>query len=106
MENTTKFVGKDFFGGTHFSSVDKLNYKALLRCNEVNQRVHGTTRVPPIERFSKEQLIPLSDRPPFPIRQNFSRKMSRDCYVNFLGNRYSVPWRYAGREGPVRLEGR
>ena len=26
------------------------------------------------------------------------RKVSRDCYASYRGNRYSVPWKYAGRE--------
>ena len=31
-------------------------------------------------------------------RREESRKISRDCYISFKGNRYSVPWKYAGRE--------
>ncbi len=31
-------------------------------------------------------------------RKEESRKISRDCYVSYKGNRYSVPWKYAGRE--------
>ena len=105
VENTVKFVRKDFFEGRHFSSLDELNHEAQRWCNEVNQRIHGTTRVPPIERFATEQLVPLSSHPPYPIRRSFTRKISRDCFVNFLGNRYSVPWKYATREATLRLEG-
>lgn len=32
---------------------------------------------------------------------NGLRKVSRDCYVSFEGNRYSVPWKYAGMEAMV-----
>ena len=31
-------------------------------------------------------------------RKEEMRKVSRDCYVSYKGNRYSVPWKYAGRE--------
>lgn len=31
-------------------------------------------------------------------RKEEIRKVSRDCYVSYKGNRYSVPWKYAGRE--------
>ena len=30
-----------------------------------------------------------------------TRRVSRDCYVSYLGNRYSVPWKHAGRESAV-----
>ena len=33
-----------------------------------------------------------------PPKKEESRKISRDCYVSYKGNRYCVPWRYAGRE--------
>ena len=31
-------------------------------------------------------------------RKEEMRKVSRDCYVSYKGNGYSVPWKYAGRE--------
>ena len=31
--------------------------------------------------------------------------MSRDAYVSYRGNRYSVPWTYAGQEVLVRCQG-
>ena len=103
VENTVKFVRGDFFEGTHFSSLSELNHLARLWCNDVNQRVHGTTHVPPIERLEEEHLISTKDTPPYPVVQTFPRKITRDCFVSFLGNRYSVPWSYAGRDAVVRL---
>jgi len=36
-----------------------------------------------------------------------TRKVSRDCYVSYRGNSYSVPWKHAGRESSViELNGR
>ena len=35
---------------------------------------------------------------------NETLKVSRDCYVSWNGNRYSVPWIYAGREALVTEE--
>ena len=32
------------------------------------------------------------------IRKKESRKISRDCYISYKGNGYSVPWKYARRE--------
>ena len=39
--------------------------------------------------------------PPYITRKENTRKISRDCYVSYKGNRYSVPWKYAGRECSV-----
>ena len=36
--------------------------------------------------------------PAYITRQENTRKISRDCYVSYKGNRYSVPWKFAGRE--------
>ena len=105
VENSVKFVRTGFFVGTHFSSLSELNHLAYAWCNKVNQRVHGTTHVSPIDRLEEEHLLPTGDRPPFPILQEFSRQIQRDGMVNFLGNRYSVPWRHSGRKALVRLEG-
>ncbi len=44
-------------------------------------------------------------RPYCPIVQTFVRRISRDCFVRFLSNKYSVPWKYAGREATLRRKG-
>lgn len=105
VENTVKFVRQGFFAGTTFGSLQELNRKASLWCSAVNQRAHGTTHVAPIDRLEAEQLTPVQGRPPYPIVQSYHRRISRDCFVNFLGNRYSVPYRFAGREATLRLKG-
>ena len=46
----------------------------------------------------KESLSPLSSVPAYMTRKEEIRKVSRDCYVSYKGNRYSVPWKYTGRE--------
>jgi transposase len=105
VENTVKFVRHGFFDGTPFASLQELNRKVQLWCNDVNQRLHGTTHVAPIDRLEAEQLASIEGRPPYPIIQSYERRISRDCYVNFLGNRYSVPHTFAGREATLRLKG-
>ena len=105
VENTVRFLRSDFFEGRYFSSLDDLNRQAQLWCNDVNQRAHGTTHVPPIERLEEERLTPVEGRAPFPIVQTFYRQIQRDGLLNFLGNKYSVPWRYFGQKAVVRLRG-
>ncbi len=67
VENSVKFVRSGFFAGTHFSSLPELNHLAYGWCNKVNQRVHGTTHIPPIDRLEEVNLLSVADRPPFPI---------------------------------------
>ena len=52
----------------------------------------------PYQRLKDEKLNPLSNVPTYMTRQENTRKISIDCYVSYKGNRYSIPWKYAGRE--------
>jgi len=105
VENSVKFVRGNFFVGTYFSSRDDLNRRVILWCNDVNQRIHGTTHVAPIDRLEEEQLTKVDGRAPYPIVQTFYRQIQRDAMVRFLGNQYSVPWRFAGKSATLRLGG-
>ena len=37
----------------------------------------------------------------YSIRIEEIRKISRDCYVSYKGNRYPVPWIHAGRAARI-----
>jgi len=54
----------------------------------VNSTVHGTTYQIPLERFKEENLSPLDQVPPYKVVHKETRKVSRDCYISFLGNKY------------------
>lgn len=104
IERTIRFVKENFFLGTPFTDLGDLNRQALRWCNTVNaERVHATTGVVPLSRLEEEQLHPLGARPRFPVTVSETRKISRECFVSFGGNRYSVPWRYATREAQLRV---
>lgn len=103
VERSVRVVRQGFFEGRHFSSIQELNILARQWCDQVNQRPHGTTHVAPIDRLEEERLTPVDGRPPYPIVQTERRKISRDCYINYRQNRYSVPWKFAGRHATLRL---
>ena len=48
-----------------------------------------------VEQFS---LQSLTGQPPYPYVDGELRKVARDAYVDWQGNRYSVPWQYAGQD--------
>ena len=107
IERTIRFVKENFFLGRPFSDLSDLNRQAGRWCNTVNaERLHATTGRIPLGLLEEEQLHPLDARPRFPVTVTESRKVSRECFVSFGGNRYSVPWRYAGREAQLRLRDR
>lgn len=76
--------------------MNDLNNQCREWLKKVNSQVHGTTHVIPNDRLKNEKLNPLISVPAYLIRQENTRKISRDCYVSYKGNRYSVPWIYAG----------
>ena len=70
-----------------------------------DQRIHGTTGEPPIERFRREEakaLASLIGRPPFRQVREVVRRVQADGSVDLDTNHYSVPWRLIGAQ--VRVE--
>ena len=105
VERTARVVRESIYAGPHFTSLQELNVHTIRRCDELNRRPNWTTRVPPFDRLAEEHLTPVEGRPVYPNFQRFHRHISRDCYVNFLQNRYTVPHPFAGREATVVLKG-
>ncbi len=64
----------------------------------VNGNAHGTTHQIPGELLAMEKLNHVDRAPEYFTRKEETHKVSRDCYVSWNGNRYSVPWIYTGRE--------
>lgn len=103
IENTVGYVKRDFFLGGEFSSLENLNVQVLEWLKRVNSSVHGTTHEIPLERFKVENLVPLDQVPAYKVVKKETRKVSRDCYVSYLGNKYSVPYKFAGRTVELRI---
>ncbi|AAM04476.1 transposase [Methanosarcina acetivorans C2A] len=103
IENTVGFVKRDFFLGRRFTSLEDLNAQVHRWLERVNSTVHGTTYQIPLERFKEEKLSPLDQVPPYKVVHKETRKVSRDCYISFLGNKYSVPYRFAGRTAELQI---
>ena len=104
IERTGRFIREDFFMGIDFSSHQDLNSQALAWCNKVNSHVHSTTHEIPFERLKLENLRPFNDRAPYQIVLTEMRKVSRDCFISYAGNKYSVPWKHAGREAKLLIK--
>jgi hypothetical protein len=84
--------------------VADLNCQAAhWRDTVANVRIHATTQARPVERFAEEPLQLLSGRLTFDTSLYTTRRVAHDCFIAFGGNRYSVPWRFVGRDLLVRL---
>jgi transposase len=103
VENTIKYVRNDFFMGIEVTSLNELNSKAMEWLSKINSKVHSTTNEIPFERLKKEKLNSIKDVPPYDTTKVQMRKVSPDCYVHYQGNRYSVPYKYAGYNVEIKV---
>lgn len=89
---------EQFIKGGHWRDFDHFCQELARYEEDLNQEVHGTTGEPPVERLHREaaHLLPLpAARYLKPWQEQ--RKVSWDGLVSFRGNRYGVPWAYAGQ---------
>ncbi len=103
VENTIGFVRRDFFLGGSFGSIADINSQALTWLNRINSSVHGTTHEIPEERLKSEGLKPIDGVPEYLVIREETRTISSDCFISYLGNKYSVPYRFAGREANLQI---
>jgi transposase len=105
IEKTVGFVKRDFFMGGKFRSFSDLNSQLQAWLSRVNSTIHGTTHEIPLDRFKEESLHlqNIDQALPYHNVREETRKISRDAYISYLGNRYSVPYRFAGRTSILRI---
>lgn len=108
VERGNGYLKQSFLCGREASSVDDLRTQLVDWLATVgNRRVHGTTHRVVSEAWEAERpyLQPLAGRGPYPYIPEEERRVAFDAYVQFRTNRYSVPWRAAGRRVGVRDRG-
>lgn len=99
VERTVAYVRDNFMTGIKYDSLEDLNNQAVLWCNKVNNKVHGTTNEIPFERLPKEKLQPLKRE--YIIDKINLRRVEKDCLISYAGNKYSVPAEYIGMDVAV-----
>ena len=98
-----KYIRSDFFLGQRVSSLEELNNKTKAWLERVNSQVHGTTKEVPFERLKQENLLSIKNVPAYDTSKVLMRKVSPECYVHYQGNRYSVPFKYAGYQIELKV---
>ena len=102
IESTVRFVKQNFWPGVSFSSLADLNQQARAWMEKVNHQSHSTTREVPYGRLPHEQLLLLDEQPDYDTSYMEDRRVAKDCMLSYRGNRYSVPFRFAGKTVLVR----
>lgn len=100
VEAGVKYVKGNFLPLRRFRDLTDLNARAReWVLTEAGERVHGTTREQPLERFTLEKplLRPLPDIAP-DLGVWARVRVHRDCHVQFEKSLYSVPFTLVGRE--------
>jgi len=104
VERAVSYLRQGFFYGRVFRDLDDLNKQvtAWLR-DAANRRLHGTTGEVPAERLQQEvtHLRPLNPETYTPII-TVGRRISKDGYVSYNGNDYSIPEGLGKAEVEVR----
>lgn len=97
IESGVKYLKRNFLPGRRFKDLEHLNAELSNWQRDVaDLRIHGTTHDRPIDRFTRENLIPLT-QPAYSYVPLIQRKVSADAMLSFETNRYSVPWIHAGK---------
>jgi hypothetical protein len=97
------FVKRDFLLGSEFCSFSDLNLQVQSWLGRVNSIVHRTTNKIPLEQLKEEGLTDYDAVPPYSNVREENRKISRDSYISYLGNRYLVPYRFAGMNSRLQI---
>jgi transposase len=104
VESGVGYIRKNFLCGRAADDLEDLRRQSSAWCSETaNRRVHGTTGRVVWDAWIEEKLhlLPVTGRAPFAFIPEEIRRVSRDAFVSFQGNRYSVPWQMAGKEVTV-----
>jgi hypothetical protein len=103
IESTVKFVKRDFFMGGNFASFSDINQQLQQWLLRVNTSIQGTTHEIPCEKLKQENLNKLNEIKPYQVTKEESRKISSDSHLSYLGNKYSVPYKFAGRIARLQI---
>ncbi|MGD2148299.1 MAG: IS21 family transposase [Anaerolineae bacterium] len=98
------YVKRNFLGGREPTTVPQANRDVRRWAHTTaGQRIHGTTREKPLERFKLEQaaLKPLPNTP-YDMAVWKQLKLHRDCHLIFEQVYYSAPFRLVGQQLWVR----
>lgn len=102
VENSVSYAKNNFFAGEEFMSLKDINNKARMWLEQINNRIHTTTKQRPKERLKLENLISIKNQKLYDTSQTSYRRVFNDCHFSYKANFYSVPYKYAGKEALIK----
>lgn len=104
VENPFSYLENHFILDNEFTDFKDLQSKLKKFQDEVNSRIHSTTRKTPNELFEYEKayLNKLPENRYIGIKEE-TRTSTSDCLIVFKSNRYSVPKIFARREVWIKV---
>ena len=108
VESGIGYLRKNFLCGRDATDLDDLRQQLRVWAAEVaNVRLHGTTHRIVSEAWQEEKptLQSATGRRAYPLVVSALRRVTRDAFVCYHSNRYSVPWQNAGKEVLVQEVG-
>jgi len=104
VERPFQYIEDHFITNNSFESFEDLYQKLKAFEKEINEKVHSVTHKKPSELFAQEKPH-LMEAPEnrYAGHRGELRKATKDCLIAFGGNRYSVPYLYAGQDVWARI---
>jgi transposase len=95
VESGVRYVRINFWPGLRFLDLVDLNRQGQDWLDfTANVRIHGTTGEVPFTRLPLEHLQSTLGKPAYDTSLVSFRRASKDCFVSYAGNYYSVPSQY------------
>lgn len=104
VEKPFEYLEDHFIKGNEFEDFGDFLKRLKDFQQQVNEKVHTTTKRTPVELFAQEKvsLTQLPSSRYVNIKEQV-RKVTADCLFSFEGNKYSVPFLFACREVWIRV---
>ena len=105
VESGVHYIKRNFLAGQTFTDLTEANAKALAWVEKIaSQRIHGTTKAKPAERFEGVEKLALQPLPAtrYDLAVWKQVLVHRDCHVVFEKAYYSAPFRLVGQQVWVR----
>lgn len=105
VERPFNYIEEQFIKGTRFLSMEDLNRRGKAFVDTWCDEKHSTTKRIPNQHYLLEEKQALGALPTNHLYQSKLKKriVSPDSFVSFLGNKYSVPVKYACKSVYIRL---
>jgi transposase len=106
VEAGVKFVKNNFMPLREFRSLEHANEQLMdWVMSDAGNRIHGTTRTPPLKRFidTEQALLTALPNDPPQCARWATAKLHGDCHVQADNCRYSAPWRLVSQTLDVRI---